>query len=1802
LNRFTRIALKTILWIIGGIITLFILIVFLLRLPKIQNYIAGKVTHYVEGKIGTPVKIGYINIDFPKKLVLEDIYLEDQSKDTLVAGKSIAVDINMLKLLKNTVEIQSLEADGITAKIRRTLPDSAFNFDYIVKAFASEKESEPTADTTSALLFNLDKVKFSKIHVVYADEVIGTSADVYLGRLNTNIKKFDLTKNMAFELPKINIDGLNATVKQWKPAIEGAGPSVEDFGITDKTAQTTSLLPDVGIQVADLNNILVRYEDQSSALKSQFVLKKFHADINKIDLNKQVVDINKLDLDGSDNNVLLGKIQQTTAKATKINATTANTAAVDAATTNAKNKEAKTEKSNTQGEKNDTAKTDTSSATKMNWVVSAKDIIINNTSIRFKDDNQPRIKGFDYFNIQMPGLKTRLTDLYYSADSMSGSLKELVAADHSGFVIKQLKADFKYTNTGAEIKNLYAETPRTLIRDYVKLSYPSLDIIAKKPELITVNANITKSHIDMRDIRFLAPFLDTMQVMKPLLDKKFYIDTRVTGRVDDLYIPNIDFRTLSNTRLIASLHLKGLPDMNKLSVDLNLKKLTTGRSDIEKLVSKSMLPAGIELPNTIGLSGTFKGGMTAFNTKLALVTEKGTAKVDGTVQMTKRDTLYNAAVSVRDLNIGQIMKMDSTLGILSFEGKIKGKGTDPKKLMANFDGKVNRLDAMGYRYHDIDMDISADKGAMKASILSPDPNINLKLNASANMKSTYPKVAFELLVDSINLQKLHLMQDAVSYRGKLSGNFSTADPNFLNGEAHVTNSLIRYNSDRYALDTVSLLAKADTSRNQLVLRSDFLNAHLVGKYKILELQSAVKDLLQVYYKPEKPVKIPAYSPQIIEFSAQLTRNRLIQDFLPQLTEMKAISLDGLFNSTSKNLSAKLDAPRIVYAGTAIDNVTLDINSLDSALYYSALINKVKMSSIELTNTVFSGKVAQNIVNMGLWIKDKQDKEQYHLGANMEAKNGLFEFSLLQDGLMLNYDKWDVAPNNTLKFGSAGLLANNFILSNKGQELRIASKDSILNSPLDVAFKNFRIETLSKMIMSDSLDVGGGINGQTTLSRLESSPVFVADLVVDKFYFGKDTVGNVNIKVNNERENTYNANVSITENGNNLVLSGDFINPPQGDAALDFTLDIAPLTMKTVQAFSMGNLKDAKGNLEGQLKIKGSPSKPQIRGDLNFRKAEFNVAMLNALFKAKDEQIRFDPNGISFPKFELEDSRGNFAQVSGSIKTQTYTDFEFDLGIAMDNFEVLNSTQADNDLFYGKMFLGTDLQIGGNLDKPVVDGTIKVLDSTDFTMVMPNNDPGMADRKGVVEFVDKRDTATANALARLDSMTVTKLTGIDVDLNLQTDKDAKFKILLDAGSQDALNIQGEAELNAGVDASGKITMSGTFTVERGSYSFSFGPVSRDFKFQKGSTITWNGDPLDAQLNITAVYTLKAPTLELVAPQLGTQNANLYKQKIPFDVLLKISDQLFQPQLNFDIDLNANNAIVSQDVISKVDNALTTLRDNPSDLNKQVFSLIVLGRFMSANPFESLSGGGGTEALVRNSVSSFLSSQLNRLASDLITGVELDFNLTSADDYSTGTAQTRTDLNIGVSKMLLNDRLKVNIGSNFEVEGNSRPGEAANNIAGDIQLDYQLSQDGRYFARFYRKNQYQVTLQGQFVETGIGFIITMDYNRFKEIFMRSKRLKEYYNTGSKKFRKRFDVERMEQDSAYRDSVRTVIRDSLMLHSPEYRKRMEEQEKEQQRRQQVDSTANSKGKNNAPKQLDTIKTTAIKNEDEERAYHAN
>jgi hypothetical protein len=215
---------------------------------------------------------------------------------------------------------------------------------------------------------------------------------------------------------------------------------------------------------------------------------------------------------------------------------------------------------------------------------------------------------------------------------------------------------------------------------------------------------------------------------------------------------------------------------------------------------------------------------------------------------------------------------------------------------------------------------------------------------------------------------------------------------------------------------------------------------------------------------------------------------------------------------------------------------------------------------------------------------------------------------------------------------------------------------------------------------------------------------------------------------------------------------------------------------------------------------------------------------------------------------------------------------------------------------------------------------------------------------------------------------------------------------------------------------------------------------------------------------------------------------------------------KPEITFDIVLPDGNNDVSADIINTTKAKLAEIRQQPSELNKQVFALLVLNRFIGENPFSSEAGGADAGTLARQSASKMLSQQLNNLAGDLINGVELKFDLESTDDYTKGQKENRTDLNVGISKQLLDNRLKVTVGSSFGLEGSQQANRETNKIAGDVSLDYQLTKDGRYRVRAYRKNDYQVALQGQVVETGVAFIITFNYDQFRELFHRSEEQKQ------------------------------------------------------------------------------------------------
>ena len=614
--------------------------------------------------------------------------------------------------------------------------------------------------------------------------------------------------------------------------------------------------------------------------------------------------------------------------------------------------------------------------------------------------------------------------------------------------------------------------------------------------------------------------------------------------------------------------------------------------------------------------------------------------------------------------------------------------------------------------------------------------------------------------------------------------------------------------------------------------------------------------------------------------------------------------------------------------------------------------------------------------------------------------------------------------------------------------------------------------------------------------------FTSDLNVSDLFVYGSPVGNLAIKVNNQTSKSLNANIALSGNNNDVKITGTY---NTSASAFDLDLNINQLQMQTLQGFTMNAIEETEGYLSGKLDIMGTTENPNILGNVKFNNVGMLIAKTGSDFRKMNDEIEFTSRGIEFDDFKINDKTGNSMTIDGQVLTQNYRDFAFNLDAKARDFKVVNSEKSNDAMMYGILAIDADLDIRGDLDLPKVDGRLAVTDETNFTFVLPQSSPTLQEREGIVEFIDQ-DQVAMNKTIKTDSLDAqSDIKGMDVSVNIEVNKEAKISLIIDKANGDFVELQGEAELTGGIDPSGKTTLVGVYEVEKGGYELSVSMLKRRFDIEKGSTITWTGEPTTANLNITAVYKTKAAPIDLVEQQMaGTTAAemNQYKQQIPFNTLLKLNGELLKPEITFDITMEDSNPGVPTAVLDNTKAKLNQIRQDQNDMNKQVFALLLLNRFIGENPFQS-EGGLSTSTLVMQSVSKILSQQLNNLASDLIQGVDLNFDLQSSEDYSSGARNERTDLNVGISKKLLNDRLKVSVGSNFGVMGDARQNEQMTNIAGDVTLDYMISRDGRYMLRAYRKNEYQIALQGQIVETGLGFVITLDYDKFKEIFEKSKR---------------------------------------------------------------------------------------------------
>jgi hypothetical protein len=298
----------------------------------------------------------------------------------------------------------------------------------------------------------------------------------------------------------------------------------------------------------------------------------------------------------------------------------------------------------------------------------------------------------------------------------------------------------------------------------------------------------------------------------------------------------------------------------------------------------------------------------------------------------------------------------------------------------------------------------------------------------------------------------------------------------------------------------------------------------------------------------------------------------------------------------------------------------------------------------------------------------------------------------------------------------------------------------------------------------------------------------------------------------------------------------------------------------------------------------------------------------------------------------------------------------------------------------------------------------------------------------------------------------------------------------------------------VDPSGKLAVTGRYEILDGSYQLSFGQfIRREFAIDKGSSLTWLGSVTDANVDIKAIYTAKTSAFDLVQDQLtglSQEERNKYKQELRIQVYLIMDGRLLAPNIHFRLDLPPDQrGALGGSIYAK----LNELNGQESELNKQVFALLVLGRFISSNPLASATEGAGLAGLARSSVSQILTEQLNRLSEKVITGVSLNVGVESYQDYSSGSAEGRTQLQLALTKQLFDERVTVQVGGNVDLEGQRSQQNALNNFAGDIKVAYKLTEDGRWQLQVFRQNTNGGAIEGDLVETGVGIVFTIDYDK-------------------------------------------------------------------------------------------------------------
>ena len=1270
--------------------------------------------------------------------------------------------------------------------------------------------------------------------------------------------------------------------------------------------------------------------------------------------------------------------------------------------------------------------------------------------------------GFDPDHIVMKDIQFLIADILLREDTLAAKIKPF-SAQLPGFTISKVLCNVEMKRDQSISLGLYLASGENAISGDLK-AWTRKDSTGSLPNVDAVlDAEITPAELGYFLSQDEMKYFSQWKKTKLMLTGD-YVEGK--GNLQTLLVKT------TNSEIYANGRINTISDLDKLSWS-NLYMRSTVGPDFQKALTPYL--SGNQIPPGLRLDLTSSGNLKKMFIDGDVNSTWGNVTAKGDVSLLKDNLKLDMNLKGQHVSPGHWIDA-SWLGPVDFTLVAKGMLGTLQDL--DIKGVVHSIELMDRPVHQIAFESTILQDSLTATIAVHDPLYPMEGQAQIAFDGPI-HVASQVQLDSVRISDLLHLDSTLWISGGLNADI-VMDQSTLEGNIAGQNILIQNQSLDYRTDTLSLVALISPDSSNVDYYSSHGTAHTIANFDIQAMPGILKTWSQDLLHPADSSAL-SKGDRILQFDMQLDHPGPLQLLGMDIDQFTSLHVAANWDERQHRISMDATSGMFKGYGMSLDTIHGNLMSTKDHITSDLHAGQLLYGTYDLGDLDFNVMTKSDTAITNIFLS--RDSVAY-LGMGARVLRADTGFLLYPDTLLALGKHYILDKNNPVRLSGGEISMDSFQIS--GDSMLILM-DGDMNA-FDINFRNVDLTTFNPLLSADSSVITKGLlTGILTYVKDERLQL---DAHVDSLSLYHSIP--LTIAMEAHRNNDQVPFQFLLSNATNKVnMEGQYsVNNDQIDAGVK--MDINNLGMFSFLFSDFLDQMD--GTVIGEVKIGGTLQKPDLQGNLRFKEVEFTMAKPHFTFKIRDDVISMNNNGLTFDHFTFFDQRQHPLTVDGQVTTGDYKSFAYDLTLHTDDYTLLNKPASASDQLKGLLVVGADVQLKGNEKDTYVTSKLVIKDTTDLLVQLAGDEAEVLNTVGIVEFVDPGKILDSTALKQpatfYDSL-ITSLPDFNLNANITIENNARLKVIVNEQSGDYFQASGGGKLDLEYDRTGNAHLAGTYTIKEGVYRVSFYDlVKKNFQFVTGSTINWSGSPETGQLDIKAIYTVQSNSIGLVGNEIGENEKSVYKRSLDYEVGINISGTIEKPIVSFSLDLPDEEKANYPVLANKLERL--KLPEFQTELNKQVFGLLVLGGFLpDASATDVNSNQIATTALY-NSVNSLLASQLNRVAGQYIKGVNIDVGIQSYADYSTPGGKTQTAMDFRVSKSILDERLSFEVGGDFDINSDQSGANKGNNYRGDVAIIYDLTGNGDKQLKLFNNETYDIIYQ-EIRNTGISLVFIREFDK-------------------------------------------------------------------------------------------------------------